>query len=48
MSYRSEIIIDPKFKSGFFLQGPNPVTDQRINFTYLDYDGKAIVPARKV
>lgn len=48
MSYRSEIIIDPKFKSGFFLQGPNPVTDQRINFTYLDYDGKAIVPSRKV
>lgn len=48
MSNRSEIIIDPKFRSGFFLQGPDPVKDQRINFTYLDYEKKAILPSRKV
>lgn len=48
MSQQAEIIIDPKFKSGFFLQDPNPVTDQRVNFRYLDYDGQAIVPSQRI
>lgn len=42
MSYSKDLLKDPNFKSGFFLQGPNPVTDQRKVFSYLDYGGKAI------
>ena len=48
MSSRFDIIVDPYFKSGFFLQGPSPVTDQRVNFHYLGYGGNSILPSRKV
>ena len=42
MSYFKDLLTDECFKSGFFLQGPNPVTDQRKVFSYLDYGGEAI------
>lgn len=48
MSRSVEVIMDPSFKTGFFLQGPDPIEDQRINFTYLDYFHKSIVPTKKI
>lgn len=42
MSYSKELLVDNKFKSGFFLQGVSPVLDQRKTFTYLDYNKDSI------
>ncbi len=42
MSYFKDLLKDPYFKTGFFLQGPNPVKDQRKVFSHLDYEGEAM------
>ena len=48
MFFSKELITDPKFKSGFFLQGVSSVSDQRTSYTYLNYDGKAIAATEKI
>ena len=42
MSYFKDLLRDNHFKSGFFLQGPDAVKDQRKVFSYLNYGNKAI------
>lgn len=48
MFFSRDLITDSKFKSGFFLQGISSVSDQRTNYTYLNYEGKAIAATEKI